>query len=276
MTFPSTLLPQTNDPKDIQKGILDLLDKINKVAPSTGASGSTYKSVSASYTFTSSDGITDLFVTTGATSVTITLDKSSNGPRTVRIWKSDSGVGEVVVIGNTTGGTTETINGYANVIAGLRYQHCDIYQDGQGNNFLVGQYLQPVSGEPSLGTWKDIAAPTAGDVYLNASPTAGTWYTVTFTVGSAAGNVPVGAKKVKVSVRGQDAIPGSSHWFYRPYGSGAAQINARIFLGLAGNATNVSSGCQAELPIDSAGRVEVSADFNSARLQIAYPFGYCC
>lgn len=191
MTFPSTLLPQTNDPKDIQKGILDLLDKINKVAPSTGASGSTYKSVSASYTFTSSDGITDLFVTTGATSVTITLDKSSNGPRTVRIWKSDSGVGEVVVIGNTTGGTTETINGYANVIAGLRYQHCDIYQDGQGNNFLVGQYLQPVSGERSLGTdhITSDANRTVSMVVNTSTNTAGVWSAAVTMTG-----VPVGAR----------------------------------------------------------------------------------
>ena len=29
--FPSTLLPQSNDPKEIQKAALDLLDKINQV-----------------------------------------------------------------------------------------------------------------------------------------------------------------------------------------------------------------------------------------------------
>lgn len=32
MTFPSTLLPQTNDPKEIQKGLLDLLSKLNQLA----------------------------------------------------------------------------------------------------------------------------------------------------------------------------------------------------------------------------------------------------
>lgn len=39
MTFPSTLLPQTNNPEETQKGTLDMLDKINKVggvAPVTG------------------------------------------------------------------------------------------------------------------------------------------------------------------------------------------------------------------------------------------------
>lgn len=30
MNFPSTILPQTNDPKENQKAVLDLLDKINK------------------------------------------------------------------------------------------------------------------------------------------------------------------------------------------------------------------------------------------------------
>ena len=32
MSFPSTILAQTNDPKEIQKADLDLLDKINKLS----------------------------------------------------------------------------------------------------------------------------------------------------------------------------------------------------------------------------------------------------
>jgi hypothetical protein len=37
MNFPSTLLSQTNDPKEIQKADLDLLDKINKLGGQAGA-----------------------------------------------------------------------------------------------------------------------------------------------------------------------------------------------------------------------------------------------
>jgi hypothetical protein len=183
MKFPSTLLAQIADkkePKDIEKEIqkadLDLLDKINQISGSSSSS-STYKSVSAAYTFTKSDGISDLFVTTGSSDVTITLDKSSNGPRTVRVWKADSGAGEVVIQGNTTGGTTETVNGYTTVRAGVQYQHCDIYQDGKGNNFVVGQYLQTVALEPSMGTPHPCSDANLSTTALvdTGTNTAGTW-----------------------------------------------------------------------------------------------------
>jgi hypothetical protein len=194
MKFPSTLLAQIADkkePKDIEKEIqkadLDLLDKINQISGSSSSS-STYKSVSAAYTFTKSDGISDLFVTTGSSDVTITLDKSSNGPRTVRVWKADSGAGEVVIQGNTTGGTTETVNGYTTVRAGVQYQHCDIYQDGKGNNFVVGQYLQTVALEPSMGTMH----PHYVDLGISSTPAVG-YYTVDLSA-----IVPVGTTSVYI------------------------------------------------------------------------------
>jgi hypothetical protein len=37
VNFPSTILPQTNDPQEIQKAVLDLLDKINKIGGTPGA-----------------------------------------------------------------------------------------------------------------------------------------------------------------------------------------------------------------------------------------------
>jgi hypothetical protein len=37
VTFPSTILPQTSDPQEIQKAVLDLLDKINRLGGAPGA-----------------------------------------------------------------------------------------------------------------------------------------------------------------------------------------------------------------------------------------------
>jgi len=48
--YPSTILPQTNDPQEIQKGNLDLLAKINEVAASGATSSSIPWTKEASYT----------------------------------------------------------------------------------------------------------------------------------------------------------------------------------------------------------------------------------
>lgn len=150
--FPSTLLPQrAGDVKETQKAILDLLDKVNKIAEAQSGSGSGLKSVSTGYNFTATDGVTDLFVTTGSATITVTLDRSArNVGRLVRVWKADAGTGEVKVAGAVVGTTTETISGFASVYVGLQYQHADIYQDGTVN-FNVGQYIQPMAGQPAWG-----------------------------------------------------------------------------------------------------------------------------
>jgi len=138
----------SNDPTEIRKGMLDLLDKINAVSPAA-ASGQSIKSVSEDYYFGIDDGVTDLFVTTSSGTVTVYLDKSSrNIGRVLRVWKADAGTGEVKITGWNG---TESISGYANVYVGLQYQHADIYQNGT-TNFNIGQYIQPVAGEPSCGT----------------------------------------------------------------------------------------------------------------------------
>jgi hypothetical protein len=135
--------------EDINRALLDLSSKLPSAS---GASVSSIKSVTSDYTFTPSDGLIDLFVTTGSSTINVTLGRSAaNKGRVVRVWKADSGTGEVAIVGNTTGSTTETINGYSSIRAGLQYQHCDIYQDGV-TNYLVGQYLQPVASEPSAGS----------------------------------------------------------------------------------------------------------------------------
>ncbi|HXK36976.1 MAG TPA: hypothetical protein VJ553_05345 [Candidatus Paceibacterota bacterium] len=175
--FPSTLLPASSDITETRKAILDLLAKINQIAGSDSSAGGGMKSVSTSYTFTPDDGVTDLFVTTGAATITVTLDRSSrNSGRVVRIWKADAGAGEVKIAGNNTGGTAETISGYTNVYVGLQYQHADIYQDGT-TNFNIGQYIAPVAGEPSLGTkhWVAYASRSTTPIVDGTVTAANTW-----------------------------------------------------------------------------------------------------
>lgn len=127
--YSGTLLPQTNEPQEIQKGMLDLLDKINAVAEPASAGAASVKNITADYAVTPGDGVYDLLVTTGATTITVTLDGTAN--RTLRVWKLDSGAGEVKVIGCTLGATTQTIDGFAAVYVGLRYQHVAVYQTGK-------------------------------------------------------------------------------------------------------------------------------------------------
>jgi hypothetical protein len=263
----SPLLVTKTGVEDINRALNDLSQKIGS-DPSASI-----KAVSSSYSFKANDGLFDLFVTCGTNDVTINLDRSAaNKGRVMRVWKADAGVGEVVVKPNGT----ETINGYATVRAGLQYQHCDIYQDGQ-TNFLIGQYTQPVASEPSLGTWHDVAAPV--DAWLlNQVVAAGTWYTVTFPVGAGAGYVPVGTKKVKAY--GQlfkTTAAVNSTMFYRIYGSGAGTNRCRSLLSVyTALLDDVISAGQIELPIDSQGRVEVSCDIIGPTAQISNAFGYCC
>ncbi len=214
--FPSTILSVKNDPKEIQRAELDLLSKINQVAASIpGASGSGIKSVTGSYTFTAGDGVTDLFVTTGASEAVVTLCRSAQVPgRVVRVWKADDGAGEVKIVGNTTGSVTETISGYAAVYAGLRYQHADIYQDGT-TNFNVGQYIQPVALEPSGGTWHPVLDPATG---FFASKTAG-WTADRFSAATggwevdfSTAGIPAGVKAIRVTMASDSTAAGHSIW----------------------------------------------------------------
>lgn len=181
----SPLLVTDNSVEAINRALNDIS---RQFPSSSGASSASIKAVSAAYTFTDSDGVTDLFVTTGVTNVTVTLARSAtNKGRLVRIWKADSGAGEVVVVGNTTGSTTDLIDGYTAVYAGFRYQHCDIYQGGL-TNFNVGQYIQVVPGEPSLGTPRIHYARLLNNYNPGATPT-----NLTLDISA---QVPVGTKMI--------------------------------------------------------------------------------
>jgi hypothetical protein len=203
--------------EDINRALLDLSSRLPSAS---GASASSIKSVTSDYTFTATDGIIDLFVTTGASAVTVTLGRSAaNKGRVLRVWKADSGIGEVSIVGNTTGSTTETVNGYSSVRAGLQYQHCDIYQDGT-TNFLIGQYLQPVASEPSAGSPHPHYA-----VILTTDPAVTTMQTLA---------LPAAVSGVAKRVRGRMAISSTTAGDYlqvmnaagtERYGSATAQVN---------------------------------------------------
>lgn len=251
--FPSTLLPASSDLTETRKAILDLLDKINRLATSIpGVSSAGMKTVSANYTFTPTDGVTDLFVTTGASTVTVTLGRSVDNPgRFVRIWKADSGAGEVKITGATTGATTETVDGYAAVYAGFQYQHADIYQDGT-TNFNVGQYIQPVAGEPSLGTDHYHPSQYAAEVYTNTSPTALTFYTVTVS------GLPAGTKKINITGWALGATP-SGEVLWRPYGCTDTFVQSyHRTLGMIPFANSYVK-LHGEVTVDSSGRFQVAA-----------------
>lgn len=85
-------------------------------AAGTGAPSFTYGinrtvnqlAVSTTYAFTTTDGVEDLFVTTGSSNITVTLPAiASSQGRTIRIYKVDSGTGILTVAASGA----ETING---------------------------------------------------------------------------------------------------------------------------------------------------------------------
>ena len=140
---------------------------------------------------------------------------------------------------------------------------------------MGNSWQSPVTGEPSHGTWHDIVAPTDANL-LSQVVVAGTWYTVTFPVGTGTGKVPTGTTKVKATVRYYLASTTvNSIAYYRPYGSGAA-VNAARKIASIYTASNVNSmSCsQIELPTDSSGRVEVEGDVSGPTLEISNAFAY--
>jgi len=88
----------------------------------TGGKRLNGKAVTAAYTFTDTDGIEFLLVTTGATAMTMTLPTAKdNTGRTITIRKMDTGAGKITVDGEGS----ETIDG--NLTVGIWYV----------NNFLT-------------------------------------------------------------------------------------------------------------------------------------------
>ena len=122
-------------------------------------------------------------------------------------------------------------------------------------------WQQPVAGEPSCGTLHFVASPTDANVYTNTTPTAGTWYTVTFT------GIPAGTKAVIAFVYGADSAA-AGYMFYRPYGSASADkmVPHRIVL--------CGGGAQAILPVDSSGRVDIAVGAGTTDIYIAHACAY--
>lgn len=129
-------------------------------------------------------------------------------------------------------------------------------------------WQQPVAGEPSAGTWHDIAAPSDAIIYTGVLAA---WTSITFVIGTGAGTCPTGTKKIKCSIK---VYGGASNCtvYYRPYGSGEGNKPARViaYHYAAGNAGNAH---QIDLPIDSSGRVDINAD-SGVNVIISSPFSY--
>ena len=131
---------------------------------------------SADYTVLDDDGYTDVYVSTGASNRTITLPLLANNQgRVIKIYKTDSGVGEVIIDGNGA----ETVDRFTTIRVGLQYQTLTIVGASSGWYILSGP-LQPVALEPSLGTphpheynFYSAASVGAGSTTLNAISTGG-------------------------------------------------------------------------------------------------------
>jgi hypothetical protein len=85
----------------------------------------------ANYTITDSDGYDVISVTTGSSDRTITLPSAANNAgRRIRIVKSDSGTGDVLISGTINGGTSN------NYILSL-WGYCEVISDGSGWRWAI-------------------------------------------------------------------------------------------------------------------------------------------
>jgi hypothetical protein len=257
----STILPQTNNPEEIQRAILDLLSKIKN--------NQAVKIIKTSTSIVIPDSKDNLIVdvTTSTTEVSITIGNAANNKnREILVVKNlASGAGEVRIVG--------IINGYTSIYLGLAGQYIDIKAFAAWTK--IGGNIQPVALEPPLG-WHDIALPD-DTLLLNQVAVANTWYPVTFPIGTGAGKIPIGTKKIKCAGQMYIALTAvNAAGFWRPYGTGWTAGNSRRIFWCYGVVTqDVSSVSQIELPVDSAGRVEISSDTTGVAFAIWNAFAYC-
>jgi hypothetical protein len=120
-------------------------------APSGGAPSYRWGSVnavaSANYTITTTDGYTDIIVTTGASNRTIDLPAAASSTnRIIKIVKADSGVGFVIIDGNAS----ETINGQATQSIYGIYGAITVICDGSNWVMLDQNHPTWVSYSPAL------------------------------------------------------------------------------------------------------------------------------
>jgi hypothetical protein len=266
MKFISTLLAQIADKKDakdvereVQKADLDLLAKINEIA-----GGSILSLNQKGYTEKPNDGYAMIDVTTGGTTQIITLARASQVATRVRTYaKNDNGAGELLLACQgqdviQSGGTATA------VYVGLQNQSVTLLAVTGGYRIVAG-VTQTVAGEPSIGTWHDIASPSGSTIY-SGNPAAFT--TITFT------GCPVGTKKIKCFLYGLRSTATTATIQYRPTGSGAAVNNSRVLVKLTGVATGMTGGGQVELPVNSAFQVDITADGGDT-VTVYDAFAYC-
>lgn len=97
---------------------------------------------SANYLILDADGYQVFLFSTGATGRTLTLPSAANNAgRLFRVVKTDSGVGQVQIVGTINGSTSSTITNALN----YQYGSCTIGCDG--TNFF---YVEPITEN---GTW---------------------------------------------------------------------------------------------------------------------------
>jgi hypothetical protein len=132
-------------------------------------------------------------------------------------------------------------------------------------------WQSPVASEPSLGTPHPCES-TDSTLLLNQVSVAGTWYTITFA------HIPVGTKKVKFPFQMfVDSRATAAACYYRKYGSGIGQTDSRRIAAVYSTATQrTMSMSQVDVPVDSAGRVDVSCDDNSITMQAWDAIEYSC
>jgi hypothetical protein len=266
------ILPQTNDPKETQRALLDLASKI----PSSSG-GNIYALNQANYTETNNDAYDMIDVNCGASSRTITLRKAGTTLLRRRMYaKNDSGAGEILLVAQAGQKIYYPGGSASQMYVGLQYQFVTLEETASGY-YITGGVVQRVAGEPSLGTPHDTKT-MIGATWFQAI-TAGAWVTITFGIGNGPGQVPVGSKKVKVfCLITTGATDGGSHFaFYRPFGSGEP-ISSILAHAIAYVYTNTAVGIkyssgQIELPIDSSGRVDIGADFG-CNLYLSFPSDY--
>lgn len=164
------------------------------------------------YTITDTDGFTIIAVTTGASDRTVTLPTlADNQGRILTFVKVDDGAGELVIDGEGA----ETIEGFASLYIGRRYGFLTVYADS-ASWLRIGGAIQPVSGEPSGGTWHKYDNPSTGFIVNKASG----WTADSFSGGlevdfGIAGVLRAGMKAVRVPIKQATTL---SRVFYRKSG----------------------------------------------------------
>ncbi len=125
--FPSTILPVKNDPKDNQRAILDLLDKLNQVADTSGGSASSVVSIEGKTSYqVPANTARVLLVKTGALDTTVYLPESRMcAGRDLEIYKIDSGAGTVIIV--PAPGSTDTIDGVAALTLYSQYNRASLF-----------------------------------------------------------------------------------------------------------------------------------------------------